>query len=113
MSRDLGDAIGTTLGHAARDVAKTVASNVRESSRGPLSGVKGIAAGAGLAALAPLAFKGIQTLISSRGEGGDDGFPSLSGDSMGEAPPGDGKGQRSGTVDDGEVKKSRTSSGGG
>ncbi|MFL5837909.1 MAG: hypothetical protein ACJ76K_15175, partial [Solirubrobacteraceae bacterium] len=110
MSRDLGDAIGTTLGHAARDVAKTVASNVRESSRGPLSGVKGVAAGAGLAALAPLAVKGIQTLVSSRGEGGDDGSPSVSGDSMGETPPDVGEDRRSGTVDDGEVKKQRTSS---
>jgi uncharacterized membrane protein len=100
MSRDLGDAIGSTLGHAARDVAKTVASNVRKSSRGPLSGVKGVAAGAGLAALAPLAGKGIQKLVSGSGEGGDGGFPSLSGDSKGsgetkgEAPPGVGKGRR-------------------
>ena len=94
MSRDLGDAIGSSLGHAARDVAKTLASNVRNSSRGPLSGVKGVAAGAGLAALAPLAGKGIQKLVTARREGGDGGLPSLSGDSKGEAPPGVGKGRR-------------------
>ena len=75
MSRDLGDAIGSSLGHAARDVAKTLASNVRNSSRGPLSGVKGVAAGAGLAALAPLAGKGIQKLVTARREGGDPAEP--------------------------------------
>src|SRR4051794_39867509 len=100
MSRDLGDAIGSALGHAARDVAKTLASNVRKSSRGPLSGVKGVAAGAGLAALAPLAGKGIQKLVSAGGEDGDGGLSSLSGDgkdsgeTKGEAPPGVGKGRR-------------------
>ena len=92
MSRDLGDAIGSTLGHAARDVVKTVASNVRKSSRGPLSGVKGVAAGAGLAALAPLAGKGIQKLVSAGGEGG---FPSLFGGSKEEAPSDNGKGEAS------------------
>jgi hypothetical protein len=88
VSRDLDEAIGSTLGHAARDVVKTVASNARKSPRGPLSGVKGIAAGIGLAALAPLAGKGIKKLAS----GGDDsGFPSLSGGSKVEAPSGKGK----------------------
>ena len=92
MSRDLGDAIGSSLGLAARDVVKTVVSNVRKSSRGPLSGVKGVAAGAGLAALAPLAGKGIQKLVSAGGEGG---FPSLSGGSKEEAPSDNGKGEAS------------------
>jgi uncharacterized membrane protein len=94
MSRDLGDAIGSTLGHAARDVVKTVASNVGKNSRGPLSGVKGVAAGAGLAVLAPLAGKGIQKVVRARGEADDGGLKSLSGDSKGEAPAGVGKGRR-------------------
>ena len=59
MAKDLGDAIGTALGRAARDAAQTVATNARKSSKnGSLSGAKGLAVGAGLAALAPLAVKG-------------------------------------------------------
>jgi uncharacterized membrane protein len=59
MAKDLGDAIGTALGRAARDAAQTVADNARKTSRnGSFTGAKGFAAGAGLAALAPLAAKG-------------------------------------------------------
>jgi len=59
MSKDLGDAIGTALGKAAREAASNVASNARKSTKnGQLSGAKGFAAGAGLAALAPLVVKG-------------------------------------------------------
>ena len=59
MAKDLGDAIGTALGRAERDAAQTVATNARKSSKnGSLSGAKGLAVGAGLAALAPLAVKG-------------------------------------------------------
>jgi len=59
MSKDLGDAIGTAIGRAARDAASNVASNARKSSKnGSLTGAKGLAAGVGLAALAPLAVKG-------------------------------------------------------
>ena len=59
MAKDLGDAIGTALGRAARDAAQTVATNARKTSKnGSLSGAKGLAAGAGLAVLVPLAAKG-------------------------------------------------------
>src|SRR3954449_12532924 len=59
MAKDLGDVIGTALGRAARDAAETVAKNARKTTKnGGLSGAKGFAAGAGLAALAPLAAKG-------------------------------------------------------
>jgi uncharacterized membrane protein len=59
MAKDLGDAIGTALGRAAREAAQNVGSTARKQSKnGSLSGVKGFAAGAGLAALVPLAAKG-------------------------------------------------------
>ena len=59
MAKDLGDAIGTAIGRAAREAAHTVADNARKTSKnGSLSGAKGVAAGAGLAMLVPLAAKG-------------------------------------------------------
>lgn len=60
MAKDFGDAI-ETLGKAAREAGD----NIRASTRGdgPLSGVKGVAAGAGLAALAPFAAKGVGSLV--------------------------------------------------
>jgi uncharacterized membrane protein len=59
MAKDLGDAIGTAIGRAAREAASNVASNARKSTKnGQLTGAKGFAAGAGLAALAPLLVKG-------------------------------------------------------
>jgi uncharacterized membrane protein len=59
VATDLGDVIGKALGSAARDAAQTVASNARKSTKnGSLSGAKGLAAGAGLAMLVPLAAKG-------------------------------------------------------
>jgi uncharacterized membrane protein len=65
MAKDLGDVIGTALGRAARDAAQTVATNARKSSKnGSLTGAKGFAAGAGLAALAPFAVKGAGKLAS-------------------------------------------------
>ncbi len=62
MAKDVGDAIGAAIGHAAREVVDTVSANARRGSKKPqlpqLSGGKGIAAGAGLVALVPLAAKG-------------------------------------------------------
>jgi uncharacterized membrane protein len=59
MAKDLGDAIGTAVGRAAREAAHAVADNARKTSKnGSLSGAKGLAAGAGLAMLVPLAAKG-------------------------------------------------------
>jgi uncharacterized membrane protein len=60
MAKDFGDAI-ETLGKAARETGD----NIRASTRGdgPLSGVKGVAAGAGLLALAPFAAKGVGSLV--------------------------------------------------
>ena len=66
MAKDLGDAIGTAVGRAAREAAQTVATNARKSSKnGSLSGAKGLLAGAGVAALAPLAKKGFDAVRSN------------------------------------------------
>jgi uncharacterized membrane protein len=58
MGKDVGEVIGTALGRMAREAAENVASNARKASKGPLSGGKGVAAGVGLAALAPIAARG-------------------------------------------------------
>ena len=59
MAKDLGDAIGTAIGRAAREAANNVATNARKSNKnGSLTTAKGFAAGAGLAALAPIVVKG-------------------------------------------------------
>ena len=62
MAKDVGDAIGAAIGHAAREVVDTVSANARRGSKKPqmpqLSGGRGVAAGAGLVALVPLAAKG-------------------------------------------------------
>lgn len=67
MAKDVADTVGTALGKVAREAAKGVASNGRKRAgpiplgrkgSSPLSGMKGLAAGAGAAALAPLAAKG-------------------------------------------------------
>jgi uncharacterized membrane protein len=62
MAKDIGDAIGTALGHAAREAAQSLSSDGRRGSA-PLSGVKGVAAGAGLATLVPLAGKAAAKLV--------------------------------------------------
>ena len=62
MSKDLGDAIGTAIGKAAREAGETVRSGAKSGDG--LSGMKGVVAGAGLAALAPLAVKGAGKLVS-------------------------------------------------
>jgi uncharacterized membrane protein len=60
MAKDVGDAIGAAIGHAAREVVETVSTNARKGSKKTpqLSGGRGMAAGAGLVALVPLAAKG-------------------------------------------------------
>jgi uncharacterized membrane protein len=65
MAKDVGEVIGSALGKVARDAAKNVASNARRASKGPLSGGKGVVAGVGLAALAPLAAKGAGKLAKA------------------------------------------------
>jgi uncharacterized membrane protein len=66
MAKDLGDVIGHAVGRIARETVDTVSTNARKASHGPLSGPKGLAAGAGLVALAPLAAKGAGELAKHR-----------------------------------------------
>jgi hypothetical protein len=72
MARDLTDMLRSTAGDVARDALRNVGSGgfkkwnplpSRKSS--PLSGAKGVAAGAGLAALAALAKKGVEAVRSN------------------------------------------------
>ena len=62
MAKDLGDAIGTALGKAAREAVQNVSASTR-GRNGALSGMKGVAAGVGAAALVPVAAKGAGKLV--------------------------------------------------
>jgi uncharacterized membrane protein len=71
MANDLSDTVRDALGHIVRDAIKNV-SNASppapmKNGSGRMSGMKGLAAGAGLAAAAPLAKKGVDAV---RGGGG-------------------------------------------
>src|SRR3954470_19292954 len=66
MAKDLGDVIGHAVGRVAREAVDSVSSNARKASNGPLSGPKGLAAGAGLVALAPLAAKSAGRLVKQQ-----------------------------------------------
>jgi uncharacterized membrane protein len=64
MARDVSDVVRGALGNVAREALKNVG-DVKpptKSKSGPLSGAKGIAAGMGLAAAAPLAKKGVDAV---------------------------------------------------
>ena len=62
MAKDLGEVIGTVVGRVGREAAQNLVSKARKSKNGPVSGLKGLAVGAGLAAAAPLAVKGASKL---------------------------------------------------
>lgn len=64
MAKDIQDTIREVLTHAVDEAMKGFSSNGSRGSGGPLSGAKGIAAGAGAVALAPLAAKGLGKLVS-------------------------------------------------
>jgi uncharacterized membrane protein len=73
MAKDVSEVIGTALGNAAREAIQNVSKNAHKRSRGPVSGPKGLAAGAagvGLLALAPLAAKGVSKAVSGAAEKG-------------------------------------------
>ena len=69
MAKDMGGAVRDALGHAVREAVKNVgdASPKPKRSSGPFSGVRGLAAGAGLAAAAPLAKKGVDAVRANGG----------------------------------------------
>jgi uncharacterized membrane protein len=73
MAKDVGDMLRDTLNHAVRDAAQSfgdAAQNLgdggRRGSNGALSGMRGVAAGAALAALAPIATKGAGKALKRR-----------------------------------------------
>jgi uncharacterized membrane protein len=68
MARDVSDTVRDALGGVVREAIKN-AGDVRPGKKksGSLSGVKGIAAGMGLAAAAPLAKKGVDAIRSNGG----------------------------------------------
>ncbi len=98
MAKDLTDTLRDTLTHAVRDVTKNAAKNIsldgkRKSHSNPLSGAGGVAAGAGLAALAPLAAKGAvrvarRRLMGEAGRRATGGLAARDGDGDGGGPLG-------------------------
>jgi uncharacterized membrane protein len=77
MARDVSDAVSDALGSVVREAIKNVGNvNPAKSKSGPLSGAKGVAAGMGLAAAAPLARKGFDAV---RGNGTISGPGKLAG----------------------------------
>ena len=67
MAKDVGEVVGRAVGRIARETAQTVQSNAKKASKkSPISGPTGLAAGAGLVALAPLAVKGAGRLVSGK-----------------------------------------------
>jgi uncharacterized membrane protein len=77
MSKDMSDHVRSALTSAVREVAKNVGDvspKPKGGGKGPFSGAKGLAAGAGLAAAAPLAKKGVDAIRN----GGMPSMPTLS-----------------------------------
>ena len=64
MAKDLSDTVRDALGSVVRDAVKNVGPAQR-SKGSPLSGARGVAAGAGLAAAVPLAKKGVDAIRSN------------------------------------------------
>jgi uncharacterized membrane protein len=63
MAKDMQDTVKEVLSRVVQDTGKNLSEHNPTRSGGPLSGARGIAAGAGAAALAPVAFKGISKLV--------------------------------------------------
>jgi uncharacterized membrane protein len=67
MAKDMSDTVRDALAQVVREAVKNVGSDPQPKKKAsPLSGARGVAAGAGLAALAPLAKKGVDAV---RGNG--------------------------------------------
>jgi uncharacterized membrane protein len=67
MAKDVSDTVRDALGHVVRDAVKNVGNATPQRKTSPLSGARGVAAGAGIAALAPLAKKGVDAIRSNGG----------------------------------------------
>jgi uncharacterized membrane protein len=67
MATGVSDAVRDALGQVLRESIKQVGDVNGHSKRSPLSGARGLATGAGLAAIAPLAKKGVDAVRSNGG----------------------------------------------
>jgi uncharacterized membrane protein len=65
MAKDLQDTVKEVLSRVVQDTGKSLSDHNPTRSGGSLSGARGVAAGAGAAALAPVAIKGISKLVRS------------------------------------------------
>lgn len=70
MAKDMQDTVKEVLSRVVQDTGKNLSDHNPTRSGGPLSGARGIAAGAGAAALAPIAIKGMSKLVRSVGANG-------------------------------------------
>jgi uncharacterized membrane protein len=66
MAKDMSDTVRDALGQVVREAVNSVGNSQSQKNGSPLSGMRGVAAGAGLAALAPLAKRGVDAV---RGNG--------------------------------------------
>jgi uncharacterized membrane protein len=67
MAKDLSDQVRGALQQVVTDAVKSIGDADKAAKNGGLSGMRGMAAGAGLAALAPLAKKGFDAVRSNGG----------------------------------------------
>jgi len=70
MAKDMQDTVKEVLSRVVQDTGKNLSDHNPARSGGPLSGTRGVVAGAGAAALAPVAIKGISKLVKSVGADG-------------------------------------------
>src|SRR3954454_12291756 len=90
MAKDVTEVLGTAIGKVAREAAKSISNNGGPSHGNNIaervgdavsdrmknvSGSRGLAAGVGIAAVAPLAAKGVRKVVSGIGGDGDGGNP--------------------------------------
>src|SRR5690242_20423493 len=85
MAKDVQDTIREVLTHAVGEATKNLNVDRSGKSGGPLSGMKGIAAGAGVVALAPLAAKGVGKLAKTVGVNGLGDIAKAPGKAVGDA----------------------------
>jgi len=93
MANDVGDLIGTAIGRVARETVQSVAHSKSRNGHS-LGGGKGLAAGAGLASLAPIAFKGARHLMNGAGERAGQSIKDKAGEGAKKGEAGVGKGRR-------------------
>src|SRR5687767_13147897 len=68
MAKDVSDTVRDALGQVVKEAVKNVGNATPQKKKpSPLSGARGVAAGAGLAALAPLAKKGVDAVRRNGG----------------------------------------------